>query len=191
MTPKLILTGFMGTGKSVVARHVARALGWKCVDTDAEVVARAGKSIEAIFAEDGEARFRKLEREVIADAVSERERCPQCKGPRPAVIATGGGALADDQNYAALKSAGVIICLTARPEVIARRVARAAGARPKLAEGGKPLDARIKELLAERAAAYARADVTIDTSDLSVAEVAERAIAAHGAAGAHRCEASP
>jgi len=140
MAPKLILTGFMASGKSAVGRAVAARLGWRLVDSDAEISARAGKSIPVIFAERGEAYFRTLERETIAALAGDPARCPQCGEPRPAVISTGGGALIDERNYAALSSAGVIICLSARPEVIAARVRRAPHKRPKLLVGGKPLE---------------------------------------------------
>ena len=183
MAPKLILTGFMASGKSAVGRAVAARLGWRLRDSDAEIVARAGKPIPAIFAEDGEVRFRALEREVIAAMAADRARCPQCGQPRPAVISTGGGALADERNYLVLKRVGTIICLSARPEIIAARVRRAPHKRPKLLEGGKPLDERIAELMEQRRAAYARADVTVDTSDLSVAESAERVLEAFGRNG--------
>ncbi|HEY2523569.1 MAG TPA: shikimate kinase [Candidatus Binataceae bacterium] len=189
MAPKLILTGFMATGKSAVGRAVAARLGWPLRDSDAELVARAGKPIPAIFAEHGEAYFRALEREVIAALADDPARCAQCGQPRPAVISTGGGALVDERNCLALKRAGVIVCLTARIEVIAARVRRAPHKRPKLLEGGKPLRARIDELLEERRAAYARADYTVDTSDLSVAESAERVLEIFSRHGGrrHRC----
>jgi shikimate kinase len=195
MAPKLILTGFMAAGKSAVGRTVAARLGLHLMDSDTELVARAGRPIAEIFAHDGEAHFRALEREVIADLAADPNRCPRCGAPRPMVISTGGGALVDERNYAALKHAGVIVCLTARPEVIAARVRRSRETRPKLLEGGKPLEERIAELMEERRAAYARADFTVDTSDLTVAEAAERVLeifAAHGGAGAeaHRCAAS-
>lgn len=194
MAPKLILTGFMASGKSAVGRAVAARLGWRLLDSDAELIARAGKPIPAIFAEHGEAHFRALEREVIAALAGDPARCPQCGKPRPAVISTGGGALVDERNHAALKRAGVIVCLTARPEVIAARVRRSRERRPKLLEGGKPLKERIAELMEERRAAYARADFTVDTSDLTVAEAAERVLqifaAQGGAAKAHRCAVS-
>jgi shikimate kinase len=193
MAPKLILTGFMATGKSAVGRAAAARLRWRLVDSDAELVARAGKPIPAIFAEHGEAQFRALEREVIAALADDPALCPQCGEPRPAVISTGGGALVDERNYLALKRAGVIICLSARPEVIAARVRRSPHKRPKLTEGGRPLEARIAELMEERRAAYARADFTVDTSDLSVAQSAERVLEIFGRHGrsahrsAHRC----
>src|ERR1700687_1054817 len=137
MAPKLILTGFMATGKSAVGRMVGARLGWRLVDSDTALAARAGKPIPAIFAEDGEARFRELEREVIAGLADNPDRCPQCGEPRPAVISTGGGALVDELNYAALKNAGVIICLVARTEIIAARVRRSRLVWAQVVQGGE------------------------------------------------------
>ncbi|MFZ0245396.1 shikimate kinase [Candidatus Binatus sp.] len=187
MTPKLILTGFMATGKSSVGPLVARRLGWEFVDVDSVIVAQAGKPIAQIFADHGEARFRRLEREVVAHLTGDRRRCPLCHGPHPEVISTGGGVLLDESNCAALKRAGVIVCLTAQPEVVAARVERSKTRRPKLTEGGKSTLARIKELMDERVDAYARADVQIDTSDLTVDQLADQVIAAFAAHAARRC----
>ena len=187
MAPRLILTGFMGTGKSSIAPIVARRLAWDYIDSDEVLVARAGKPIAAIFESEGEAAFRKLEREVIAGLSREKPRCPQCGNPRPAVLATGGGVLMDDANYQALNNAGVIICLSARPEVIARRVERSRARRPMLLEGGKPLGERIAELLAQRKDAYSRAEATVDTSDLTVERAAEQVLAIFLEHGARRC----
>jgi len=176
VTAKLIITGFMATGKSAVGQLVAKRLGWQFADTDLVVVARAGKSVAEIFAEHGEPHFRALERETIARLTARGHRCPMCGNPLPAVISTGGGALVDEQNCSMLKRAGFVVCLTARPETIAARVGRSAARRPKLAEGGLPLERRIRTLMEERATAYARADVSIDTSDLRPEQVAERVI---------------
>lgn len=166
---KVILTGFMATGKSAVGRAVAARLGRRFIDTDHEIVTRAGKPIARIFAEDGEPAFRRLEREVIAALA---------QAPQPAVIATGGGALVDDANFATLSRAGTIVCLVARPEVIARRVSLSNIARPKLAEGNLPLERKIVELMEARQSAYARAPIAIDTSDLTIDAAAERVLRA-------------
>jgi shikimate kinase len=187
MAPSLILTGFMGTGKSSIAPILARKLAWSYIDSDEVLVARAGKSIAAIFEGEGEAKFRQREREVIDYIAHHRPRCPLSGHPLPAVIATGGGVLTDDENYRALNDAGVIICLTARPEIIARRVERTKARRPKLLEGGKPLPERIAELLAQRSEAYARADVAVDTSDLSIERAADKVLAVFIQHGARRC----
>jgi shikimate kinase len=174
MTSKLIITGFMATGKTVVGHIIAGRLGWRFIDSDAAIVARAGKPIPAIFAEHGESHFRELERDTIAAIASDDRRCPQCGTRLPAVISTGGGVLVDEQNCSMLKRAGIVVCLTARPEIVAARVGRSAARRPKLVEGNQPLEQRIRELMRERASAYARADITIDTSDIHADEVAER-----------------
>lgn len=179
MAPRLILTGFMATGKSSIAPIVASRLRWRLVDTDDLIVARAGKPVAAIFEQDGESRFRALECEVIAELAREVPRCAQCKAPRPMVIATGGGALVDESNHRALARAGIIVCLSARPEVIARRIGRSAAKRPKLLEGGKPLRDRIAELQEARREAYARAEVTVDTSDLTIEQAADRVLDAY------------
>jgi len=186
MTPKLIITGFMATGKSSVGPLVARRLAWEFVDVDSVIVARAGKPIAQIFADHGEAHFRQLEREAVAHLTSDRRRCPHCHGPHPEVISTGGGVLVDESNCAALKRVGVIVCLTARPEVVAARVERSKTKRPKLAEGGKSTLVRIKELMDERADAYARADVQVDSSELTVDQLADRVISNFGALAARR-----
>jgi shikimate kinase len=175
MAPRLILTGFMATGKSTVAALAARRLGWRLLDCDDLMVARAGKPIAKIFEQKGEAHFRQLERDVIAE-VSRGAKCPQCGNPLPAVIATGGGALVDDRNFDAMNRCGVIVCLTARTEVIAKRVQRSRNKRPKLLEGGKPLKARIEELMEQRRGAYARARVAVDTSDLTLEQAADKVI---------------
>jgi len=166
---KVVLTGFMGTGKSRVGRLVAARMGWPFADSDHEIVARTGKPIARIFSEHGEPHFRALERVAIAAIAA---------APGPAVIATGGGALVDETNCRVLKAAGLVVCLRARPEIIASRLNKSAEPRPKLLEGGKPIAERIAELHLERAAAYARAEIEIDTSDLTAEQAADAVIAA-------------
>ncbi|MGH7789702.1 MAG: shikimate kinase, partial [Candidatus Binatia bacterium] len=102
----VVLTGFMGTGKSSVGERLAARLGAPFVDTDLLIERRAGRPIAALFAAEGEAPFRALERQAIAEAV----------GVPRAVIATGGGAIVDAENLATLRAAAPIVCLTARPE---------------------------------------------------------------------------
>jgi len=173
MAPKVILTGFMATGKSTVARHLARRLQWRLIDCDADISARAGKPIHQIFRDRGEAHFRSMERSIIAEIATDRRRCAQCGNPRPAVIATGGGAIADPKNYAALRDCGVIVCLSARPDVIARRISSGVKARPMLSHGSMPVKQRIAELMEERREVYARATFTIDTSERTVDQVVD------------------
>jgi len=159
----LILVGFMGTGKTVVGRAAARALSFDYVDTDDIIERRAGKSITRIFAEDGEPRFRDLETEVLRSlAALERH-----------VVATGGGCVQRDENWQSMRRAGLVVCLSARPEVIFERTRRETH-RPLL-QTPDPM-ARIRELLDYREPFYARADYTIDTSDLTVEEVVARLV---------------
>jgi shikimate kinase len=163
----IILTGFMGTGKSTVGKRVAARVGGEFVDTDALIEQEEGMPISRIFAEKGEAYFRQREAHVI-DRV--------CRGGGR-VITTGGGAVADAANAARLKGSGTVVCLTARPEVILERV-RGNTDRPLL-RGEDPLG-KIRALLAARAEAYAKADVMIDTSALAVDDVVEAVLRAVG-----------
>ena len=163
--PQVILTGFMATGKTEVGRRLARRLGRPFVDVDGLVEAAAGKSVSAIFADEGEARFRELERAAVDEA---------CRVP-DAVVATGGGTLLDAENRRRLAAAGPIVCLAATPHDILRRVGDPSS-RPLLANGDASGDrlARITKLLAERAPIYALATHAVDTSGLGVDEVVER-----------------
>ncbi|MCC6849716.1 MAG: shikimate kinase [Deltaproteobacteria bacterium] len=156
----VVLMGFMGTGKSEVGRRLAQRLGRSFVDTDHAIEERAGKRVAAIFADDGEAAFRRLEREAVADAAS--------RGG--VVIAVGGGAVLDPENVRRLRDSGVLVHLTARPEIIVRRVGDGGG-RPLLRDDPR---AAVTRLLAERGPAYAAvADVTIDTSERNAGQVVE------------------
>ncbi len=156
----VVLTGFMGTGKTAVGREVAQRLGWRFVDTDDLVVEAAGMDVPAIFARFGEAHFRALERQAIDRA---------CARPG-AVIATGGGAMLDPANRTTLSAAGPVICLDADVDAIVDRVGIDAH-RPLLA--GANVRERVRALRAERAPAYAAAEHHLDTSGRSVAEVAD------------------
>jgi len=168
----LIITGFSGTGKSLVAMEVALRLNWDFIDTDDEIVKQTGKPIAEVFRHDGEDKFRELERETI------RKACQQ----RQTVIAIGGGAIVDPQNYELLAKTGLIVCLEAKPETIYERLFREAASNPDrevrpLLAVDNPLE-RIRQLKASRQPHYAKADWTIHTDGLSVSEVAEEVIRA-------------
>ena len=165
-TPNIILTGFMGTGKSAVGQAVAERLGRWFIDTDGILVQRAGKSIAALFAEDGEDVFRRMEAEL----------CQELAREQALVIATGGGTLLDPASRAALAASGVVICLDASLDALLDRLG-SADDRPLLAgAAGEDRRARMEALLAARAAAYAAIPDHIDTTGLSVEEVAARVI---------------
>ncbi len=159
----LILTGFMATGKTEVGRRLARALDRVFVDTDGLVEAEAGCAVAEVFAREGEAGFRARERKAIERACALGD----------AVIATGGGALVDPENRRRLFAAGPVVCLTATPEEIVRRIGDAAS-RPLLASANGDRLARVRALLAERAPIYALATHTVDTTGLEPGEVVER-----------------
>ena len=170
MTHNLILTGFSGTGKSHVGRLIAQLMGWDFVDTDREIVRRAEKPITAIFSQDGEARFRQLEREALAQACALSHT----------VVSTGGGAIVDSANHRAMSTSGFIVCLEARPETILKRLQQPGGGgdthttRPLLA-GPDPLQ-QIRDIKASRQPHYALADWTVHTDGLTPMEVAQEAL---------------
>lgn len=159
----LALIGFMGTGKSSVGRLVADLLHFTFLDTDDVIVARAGKSIADIFAQEGEAVFREKERQLVEE-LARRTRT---------VISTGGGLPVNPDNLASLKTHALVICLWAAPERIWERV-RSQSHRPLLQEGD-PIQ-KIKELLAARAPFYRQADVLVNTEMRSMREVAHQVI---------------
>ncbi len=175
MTPprNIILVGFMASGKTSVGRALAESLsgaaitrsesGWTLVDADDVIVARAGKPIHRIFAEDGEPAFRELESRVIADL---------CAGERQ-VIASGGGSFVSQRNRDVMLAGGRVFFLSASPASILQRVLEedAGGPiRPLLAVDDP--EARIAELLAQRTPAYAQAHHTVETDSLTTAGVA-------------------
>jgi shikimate kinase len=160
----IALIGYRGTGKSEVARQLALRLGWDWVDADVEVELKAGKSIAAIFADDGEPAFRDIEGAVLAELV-ERDR---------AVLALGGGVVLRLENRSLVKRVTKVFWLTAGPTTIAQRLAAdaaTASRRPNLsATGGLE---EIRRLLAERTPLYRElGDFEIDTENKSPAEVA-------------------
>ena len=164
----IILVGFSGTGKSRVGREAARLLDWECVDCDEEVRRRAGKPIPGIFVEDGEPAFRRMEKEILAEACSGEKR----------VIATGGGAMIDQDNRWLMLSRGYVVCLEADAGTIhGRLMASSTGPveeRPLLS-GPDPLE-RIAALKAERQPYYAMAHCVLPTDGLTVEEVAGRVV---------------
>lgn len=160
---RIHLIGYRGTGKSAVAQSLALRLGWDWVDADVELELHAGKSIAAIFAEEGEAAFRERESALLAKLIR-RER---------EVLATGGGIVLRAANHPLLRSGAFVVWLKARPETILRRLSEdwtTVSRRPNLTTGG--LD-EIREMLDRRTPLYRDcANLDIQTDDKTVAEVA-------------------
>ncbi len=160
MKDNVILTGFMGTGKTSLGKMLATKLGRPFVDIDKKIEDEAHMSIPKIFEQFGEEHFRELERAAVRE-LSNR---------RGLVISTGGGTIKDEDNLRLLKNSGVLICLTTEPEEIFRRTARR-GERPVLDGGGNERLETIKRLLDERKKFYDRADYQVDTTEWSPIQI--------------------
>jgi shikimate kinase len=159
----IALVGFMGTGKSSVGRMVAEQLHFAFLDTDELIEFRAGKSVSAIFAEQGEPAFRKMEEAVVAELATRKR----------VVISTGGGVAAVPANLASLREHSLVVCLWASPEKIWERV-RGQSHRPLLREAD-PVE-KIRQLLADREPFYKQADILLNTELRSLREVAQQVI---------------
>ena len=179
---RIFLIGFSGTGKSAVGRSVARLLGWAFADADELIVERADKSIDRIFADDGEPTFRRLERDIIVEMTT-RERI---------VISTGAGSVMHDDSLGTMLASGLVVALEAHSETIYKRLSSIAeedGAeamvRPMLRSGGSddPLG-RIESLKRERQWVYARAHWTVTTDAMSAEQAAHEVVRAWRKLGA-------
>ncbi len=181
----IILTGFSYTGKTKVGQEVARRLGRRYVDTDEEIVRHSGKPIPEIFAQDGESRFRELERETLEKVCREKE----------VVVSTGGGAFIAEANRDLMLAGGVVVCLEAKPSTIYKRLLKDAEESPEqevrpLLAGPDPLK-RIEELKRFRQPFYALSDWTVHTDNLTVEEAAEEVIRGWSYGGSEKRERVP
>lgn len=156
----VLLWGMTGVGKSTVGPLLAERLGRACLDLDAAVVRAAGRSVAAIFADEGEVGFRRRERAALSTADA-------------GVIVLGGGALVDPATRRAARGIGLVIGLTAAIPTLVERL-RGATDRPLLAGD---LEARLTALHRARAAAYADVDLSVATDGLDPAQVVERIVA--------------
>jgi shikimate kinase len=166
---RIVLVGFMGSGKSTVGRHLARRLGWGFVDMDERIEERAGRSIAELFRSQGEPAFRALELDVAREVVGKPRR----------VIAAGGGAFAQADTREVLRRSALTVYLECDFETLAARVP---------ADGSRPLAADrdiMRTLLTERVPSYRSADLTMDASDAPervAGRIAEAAFPGAGAA---------
>ena len=160
MMKNIILTGFMGTGKTAVGKELSRLLNMRLVDVDFEIEESRKMKITDIFKNFGEPFFRNIETEMIRKLADAQNT----------VISTGGGAVLREENMEALRATGVVFCLYADAETI---ISRTGGSndRPLLAVEN-PL-AKIKELLRVRMPFYEKAGILIDTNGKTPLEVAE------------------
>ena len=155
----IILIGFMGTGKTVTGRVLAKRTGMELVDMDSIIESRQGKPISEIFAQDGEAAFRTLERELVKE-LSNRQGI---------VVSTGGGVVTNPENVADFEKSGLVVCLTALPETIFQRLEKDT-TRPLLSGDKK---GQITALLKKRKPLYAAITHQIDSDRLGPEERAD------------------
>lgn len=160
----IALTGMMGSGKSTVARALARLLCRRLVSLDAEIVRAAGKPIAAVFAEDGEAVFRALERIAVATL------------PAGVVADLGGGAFCDPESAARLLAVGRVVFLDVSAREAARRIGGGA------AFDARPLAGSWEPLLARRLPLYRRAHLRVEVDALTPEAIARRVADSLGAA---------
>ncbi len=149
----LILTGFMGTGKTTVGALVAAHMGRVFYDMDAVIEQRTGMAISGIFSQESEPYFRAIERGL----------CYEMALQQNLVIATGGGALVDESNYTVMSKTGVIVCLTAHPATLGERLTQIEG---------RPLAVRWQELYIERQPFYDAMPYQVETSGRTPEQVA-------------------
>jgi shikimate kinase len=148
------LFGFMGVGKTLIGGLLSERLELSLFDLDEEIVKRTGKSIDSIFQEEGEARFREIEKEVTREV-------SQLDGQ---VIACGGGTVIDPENLENLRRSSRMVLLTADPQVILERVEAEGDVRPLLNVDDRL--GKIRRLLTKRWPRYVEAaDIIIDTSE--------------------------
>ena len=153
----------MAVGKTAVGRSLARKLRRRFVDLDRLIEKTEGMKVRDIFSQKGEPYFRRLEKKFLAEILREEGQ----------VIATGGGAVMDDENLKLLLEKSLLVCLTASPEVILKRSGNGAN-RPLLQ--GVDRKERLEELLKQREKNYGQARAFVDTSDLSVGEIVEKIV---------------
>ena len=165
MKSNIVLTGFMGTGKTAVGQALAKRLNRQLIEVDSKIEQMAGKSISDIFKDSGEIYFRELEIGAIKQAAAGKKQ----------VIACGGGVVLNTINIDRLRETGVIINLAVSPQIILKRTSGNAGSRPLL-NIQQPVE-RIRELLKFRKPFYDRAaDLIINTSKLNIDAVADKII---------------
>lgn len=161
MAGHVVLIGLSGSGKSCVGQLLAERLRRDFIDTDEEIVRRAGCPIDEIFRDQGEGAFRALEREQVARALTRTE---------PAVIALGGGAVVEPENRKLAADGNHVIRLDAPEAILVARLTHSPGAERRPLLQGDPVE-RLRSMRAARAEAYSIATIAIDTAGMTPVEV--------------------
>ncbi len=161
----IILSGFMGTGKSTVGRALAATLGLGFIDTDSEIERATGSRIVDLWQRDGEPAFRSRETEIVEKLLADEA---------PRVISFGGGTVTSERIRRLAVDRGIVVTLTATPETCVARSGNVA-TRPNLAVGSDPV-ARARDLLAQRSSAYAECQLTVSSETLDVPAVVQRIV---------------
>jgi len=164
-TRSVVLVGMPGCGKSAIGRRLAPRLDLPFVDADEEIERAAGKTIKDIFAEHGEAYFREGERRVIARLLA--------AGPQ--VLATGGGALMNEETRANIRRDAISVWVKAELPVLVRRVLKRNN-RPLFE--GRDAETVMKELMQARYPVFATADITVESRDVPHEVIVDEIIAA-------------
>lgn len=157
----IILTGFMGTGKTAAGQALARSLGYAFIDSDREIESRQGRSVQQIFESEGEPYFRRIEQETIARLAQQPKT----------VLSVGGGAILNQDTYDLLDLAGRMVHLTATVDEIANRLGHG-NERPLLAGGDRKK--KIRKLMKEREPIYSKVGIQINTTGLAIDEVVKK-----------------
>lgn len=158
---KIFLIGFMGSGKTTISRSLSRKCAMPWTDTDQEIVRRTGRTINDIFAEDGESAFRQLETQVLSQIAQE---------PGDLIISCGGGIALKDENVRIMRTYGDVVYLSATPETIFERV-RYSTNRPLL--NGHMEIGYISDLMDKRLPYYrAAATLTVDVDGREIYQIA-------------------
>ena len=159
----IVLTGFMGTGKTAVGRELARLLDMKLIDVDTEIEVSREMTVNEIFKEFGEPVFREIETDMIKEVSRNNQ----------VIISTGGGAVLKQENMETLRETGIIVCLMASPETILRRTG-STDDRPLL-HVENPLE-KIRQLMDFRKPYYEKADIVIATEGKTPLQIAEEIV---------------
>jgi shikimate kinase len=166
-SPNLILTGFMGVGKSTIGRILAERTRARFVDLDAEIESRTGKSVAQIIEEQGEQEFRRIEASTLRLIIDELREAQGW------ILSLGGGTLLDPGNAQILLQHGSLVYLEATPQALESRLGQDLASRPLLRPSLQPLASLIKERLHARMPGYLQSELRISTDSMSADQVAD------------------